>query len=60
MNSWTERIDLFFTPLYKPRQKSDKPGWFKTYFQKLQAHRLAEAERMLMDRIYYPGAWKYK
>jgi hypothetical protein len=60
MNSWTERIELFFSPLYKAKEKTEKSCWLKSYFQKLQAHRLAEAERMLKDRMYYPGAWKYK
>jgi hypothetical protein len=56
MLSWTERIELFFTPLYRPKNKQKKIG----YFKKLQMHRLAEAERLIKDRMNYPGSWKFK
>lgn len=59
MSTWTERIELFFsplTPVTKDEETAKKPNAFVRFFQKMQAHRLAEAERMINDRMkYYPN-----
>jgi hypothetical protein len=56
MSTWTERIELFFSPLTsvtKDKVTSKKPNAFVRFFQKMQAHRLAQAERMINDRMKY-------
>jgi hypothetical protein len=54
MSTWTERVEIFFSLLYKVKEeKKQKPNIFVRFFQRLQAQRLAEAERIVNDRMKY-------
>lgn len=54
MSTWTERVEIFFSPLYKAREeKKQKPNIFVRFFRRLQAQRLAEAEKIVNDRMKY-------
>ena len=56
MSTWTERIELFFsplTPVTKNTETKKKPNAFVKFFHKIQAQRLAEAEKIVADRMKY-------
>lgn len=56
MSTWTERIELFFSPLApvtKNKETAKKSNAFVRFFHKMQAQRLAEAERLINDRMKY-------
>ena len=57
MSTWTERIEVFFsplTPVTKEKETSTKkPNAFVRFIHKMQAYRLAEAEKMIKDRMKY-------
>lgn len=54
MTTWTERVEIFFSPLCRAKEeKKQKPNIFVRFFHRLQAQRLAEAERIINDRMKY-------